>query len=746
MSEIHAFAELMRLRLKEMETNSVWLAARVGAQKGQVSRWLNAKHDISHINKKRIIDELNLTHDPRLKDVTEPTNWNPWWQLEIDKGTFKSKASPEQDSAIKSYLRGGYPSPKIVKDGMVPHTDQVERVLTSIETGNVITVLNAPIGEGVTSTLLQFLELMTREEPKTIVYWSSGGKLPDTPPPPDGKVVVVADRQYGGIKFPTWCCKIDNTDQQSLHLVLGCREKDRRWLERKLEVEVHAIPLERTRPEDADKYVGLIKKFEAFDNSDVDLKLLFSEELKGASGFGLLPAMIAATRGEALYMRYRRLVEEYEIGSHEFHTMASAVWLFDINGRIAHGRLPKFGELIAHVRRHTEAQGLAADDSESIVREFFGRLLGEVAVVGLGSYEFRHPRIAQLLFREIFGTSANKSRPQGTFRASKWAHYATFSEVGPHKQMTPNPPKLSALANNMVYLVGYDRANKISHESPKAIEDVVRYTIDQLFMEEGNVVKSDYFRYLSRGLAQLSKYYNSEDPKSVELIDESVALIEASIEKEKSPELIVYHANTLRGLPGTTRVTIGSERLTWFELCDEARKATNPENVENISIETLRIILRGTPRPGRVYPTRVFENLADNCARANFPISKKFTPDRLELLCNLSSWAASDFVGSDGIHFRVPDGDYDDQILRTNRAILYQIWKEIARLCKITASNEGEPPNSLKSHIEGVYFRWLKVEKNNPSKHLTKLQREALLSALTDQNFTSLADALPDRS
>ncbi|MEM6499732.1 MAG: hypothetical protein AAF709_23840, partial [Pseudomonadota bacterium] len=316
--------------------------------------------------------------------------------------------------------------------------------------------------------------------------------------------------------------------------------------------------------------------------------------------------------------------------------------------------------------------------------------------------------------------------------------------------MSPNPPQLSALATNMVYLIGYDRANKISHESPKAVEDVVRYTLTQLFAGDGNDVKPDYFRYLSRGLAQLSKYYNVDDAKGIKLIDDSVALIEASIEKEKSPKSLAYHANTLRGLPAKTRVSLDGEKLTWFDLCEEARKSAAPEELESVSIETLRVRLRGTPKSGpnawRYYPITAFENLADNCARADFPRSERFSRDRLELLCNLSSWACSGFVGLDGAHVTVPDGDYDDENLRTTRSVHYQLWLEVARMCQAGVSNKGEAPTSLKTHMEGVYLRWLQIEERNPSKLLTTLQRQALINALTEQNFKDLADALPDIS
>jgi hypothetical protein len=740
----------MRLRIEEMETTSAWLAGKLKADKTQVSRWINARQPISLPYKQQIIAELDLLHDPRLEAVKNPETWNPWWKLEVVNSAFKSHSSPERDAIIKNFLRGAQPSFQIVREGMVPRIDEVKKLLTSIETGNAITVLNAPIGEGVTSTLLQFIEFLTRKYQDTTVYWSPDGRLPSAPPPQDGRVVVVADRQYDSPKFPYWCSEISASDPMELRVVAGCREKDRSWVEKKLQVEVHAVPLARTPPEDATEYVTLIKKFEAFDDADVDLEFLFAEEIKAASGFGLLPAMIAATRGEALYVRYRRLVEAYEPDSYEFHTMASAVWLFDINDRIANGRLPKRGELTAHVRHHTEILGVAEGNCEFEVKKFFGRMLGEIALVGMGCYEFRHPRIGKLLFREVFGTSANKSRPQGAFRASKWAHYATFAEVGPHKQMSPNPPKISALATNMVYLIGYDRANKISHESPKAIEDVVRYAITQLFAGEGNDVKPDYYRYLSRGLAHLSKHYNSDDPKAVKLIDDTVTLIQASIDEEKSPKSMVYHANTLRGLPAKTRVLLDGEKLAWFDLCDEARKSASPEDLENISIDTLRVRLRGTPQSGanawRHYPITAFEHLADNCARASFPFSKRFSSDRLELLCNLSSWASSGFVGSDGSHVVVPDGDYDDHGLRTNRSILHQLWREIARLCDAVTSSKGQPPTSLKSHMEGVYLRWLRIEQNDPSKHLTSLQREALINALTDRNFKGLADALPDTS
>ena len=750
MSEFRAFAELLRLRIEEKETTSAWLAGQIGADKAQVSRWINARQPISLSYKQQIIAELDLLHDPRLEAVKNPETWNPWWKLEVVKSVFKSHSSPERDAIIKNYLRGAQPSLQIVREGMVPRTDEVEKLLTSIETGNAITVLNAPIGEGVTSTLLQFLEVLTRTKQDTTVYWSPNGRLPSAPPPQHDRVVVVADRQYESSNFPKWCREIDISDPKKLRVVVGCREKDRRWVEKKLQTEVHAIPLARTQPEDATDYVTLIKRFEAFDDPDVDLEFLFFEEIKAASGFGLLPAMIAATRGEALYLRYRRLVEAYEPDSYEFHTMASAVWLFDINDRIAHGRLPKRGELAAHLRHHVNVLGIADGNCEFEVEKFFGRMLGEISQVGMGCYEFRHPRIAKLLFREVFGTSENKSRPQGTFRASKWAHYASFAEVGPHKQMSPNPPQLSALAGNMVYLIGYDRANKISHESPKAIEDVVRYTITQLFAGDGNDVKPDYYRYLSRGLAQLSKHYKADDPKSVKLIDDTVTLIQASIDEDKSPKSMVYHANTLRGLPAKTRVTLDGEKLSWFDLCDEARKSAAPEDLENVSIETLRVRLRGTPKSGpnawQHYPIMAFEELADNCARANFPLSKRFLSDRLELLCNLSSWACSGFVGSDGSRVVVPDGDYDDQDLRTTRGVLYQLWQEVARVCDVETNSKGAPPTSLKSHMEGVYLRWLRIEQNNPSKHLTTLQQEALIAALTDQDFKGLADALPDKS
>lgn len=744
MSIGRAYSRLIRSVLDEQDLLPGQLADETGVSKATLSRLLKYGVYPSQENREKINSYLHLYSPPQLLvELEDKSSWDIWWKHEVFPADKRLPSDQKLKINGRLFLRGDNPTMTIAAHVAKIRVIDISKVCDALGTGANTVVVSAPIGEGISTLLMQVALKLKQLNSKAGVFFVGSGRLP--PYPPDignNKVFIIVDRPIGTLKIPSWLQDELESDSSHIKLIHGCRDTHiNSTLQRMPQNYVHER-LEPTSSDDVNEYINLILKFDAADKPEQNLKQLFWDELDQSKHYGLLPAMLAATRGEPLAQRYSRIVARVPDNSPELYALAATVFLAFIYDRLNSKLHPNIDVLREQIDFCLVNNGFSTINTHINIQELFNNFNGEISRIAYGQFEFRNPRIMHLIFRQVFGGVKAPHLPMPNFRISKWEQYNALARTSAFSGSKFFSLNRSVYLKNFVSTISYDRHRSISYESPEVIERSLRDALESQFSDEDN--HSEKYAYLANGLAIIASLYRGNQEERHILQSESLSLVQCVFYETEDANTLVVATDAMERLPGSSRIKYADSEVGWFDLIDITRQTAKSEDLRSVSQRLTYIALRSPDVRDadnhQLFNISQYNTIIDCCLRAEFPDNSLYKRNRTMNICRLIGWASSQYFDLCGNPILVPIGSYSDKHIGSRRSVFRALWSELKNLLDRGLISPNSCPNTLTGPLEAASRRWLSSEKNadQPWNELPSDLSCNLSKALVEKDYYSV--------
>ncbi len=607
----------------------------------------------------------------------------------------------------RQYLRGRAPTPMTAVNVAVNRKDVP--VVWNAAMNHEIVVVHGPIGEGVSTILLQVSEQALKagrrvfycstplalENIEHVVNWSE-------------QPIIVVDGIESLESLPTWL--LGFSGDKCGCVCLGTRTRHLRDLTHPIRSRnYYTYPVARLEESDVKPFVEAILFFGASPagiSADY-VKKLFQSGLASQHGYaGLWPAQYQATKGELLDNRVKKLLE-----SADDETKLIMAIISLLNG------MHNFSNLQYLPKAYTDfmiclvyALDLSSEGIEKcskVIVELPVTWAGEVKMPGGLGYsaiqnnpvlEFRHPTLTDAVFRWSFGA---KHKERGIDRFWRWSFYGPILET--ISQLRANGAVRSAFAVVKQMARDYDYALRRKGELVKKLTmgaefskhgDIILHVVEKFealfFAEIGEL------HWLSRNLnvikAEVHELHQRQgDPQEADLCKSFALLALVNAEEEHDAEILFEVAELSRRNLWSGEGA-DSKELDWRKLNETAVIVSADNRKLKAKCTFLwRLIVFGDISD--------FERVNELVLATDYFKQPLFDSERLTQLRILLSRARHGLVQGEAIS--LPFESYDSALLGSVQAIYREFWRELVTFRK----NFPKDPvwnGSFKGQIGGV--------------------------------------------
>ncbi len=331
------------------------------------------------------------------------------------------------------FLRGHAPTPSTAALAAVERP--VSIAIAKLERDFDILVVHGPVGEGTSTVLLQVAHMALQcgqrvfriANPEAFLFAAVAIPWEERP-------LVIFDDAHRLTQLPLWLLEAYPDDTLGC-IVLGTQTRKSSGLLQLLRSgctrSIKDVRLAPVRSREADQFVDVIMQYGAAPEGATreHVKSLFVDGLQKEHGLaGLWPAQYQATHGILLDHRISEMFNEFDIDTKR------VVSILAFLGASSHfSPDPRFPiacrSLVEHMLEHLGLSTESAAKCVAMLPKLFSRLEGELRHSGHSEellqlnnpeLEFRHPALAESMFRWCFGA---QDPARGEFVFEKWPYY-----------------------------------------------------------------------------------------------------------------------------------------------------------------------------------------------------------------------------------------------------------------------------------------------------------------------------------
>ena len=616
----------------------------------------------------------------------------------LTEGHFSARSDTPHRAT--EYLRGQAPTFDVVASASVPRkgvSDAADRING---TAHAIAV-HAPTADGLTTFLMQVARVLVGQD--TPVYWAHGGKWKPSDAVVTSPHILIVDDIHLMREIPG--ALLNTYGHGPNKVIFGVRKYRLHELRSKSRSFLADFPIPPVVSEDAAAFTSLVSTYSAADDPNADLNKLFRDEIKRSPRHlgSLFPAMFAATRGELLEQRFNRILDELDTQYDKQLALAVLVYLnFKTMVRAQHYQTARrqapisFLKVLAQEINKAIGQ-LPGDKISKAVDALRTDWEGELHAKLNGGLELRHERIADVLFRWLFGAATYRDGvPRGQERYNKWMFVLEEGRLAFTNQGVVGVVPADVCLNNAISTARYDIEHSVPLDSDEVIE--VIQEINSLFQQATEGVFEAHLlnAYSSTEIAHLL----DEVDERTQHYENALSGLQAALNLPKlNHKQISQIADVLsRNGLNDQKLEFDGDDYSWLGLKGRSiSKATTDGDqgfAEFETFKTLNQLLKVKPS-GKVkfgYPR--FLAIADLFSSSHEAIANIHVEKRLEMMLRLHRWAFMQYKEDK----EVPEGTFEGPVPDSRRAISKCLWRTV---------QSAHTANGLKRLIDKQMYKGL---------------------------------------
>lgn len=624
--------------------------------------------------------------------------------------------SDDFDQMAVDFLRGSAPSPATAIHSAVQR--QISAELLKISENFHTVMVHGPVADG-TSTIIYQVAYAALSNGRRVLEVADPKALDDAILHDSWKdrPVIIFDDAYRLTKLPRWVTESFAGDS-SVSLFLGTQSRRRAEIQSLFRTSgkpLHQVSVPKIKPGEAQPFIDLIAdRKAASDGLEIEeIRSLFLNGLsQGRDQAGLWPAQYQATRGIMLDSRVRQLLSDLDPASQRVVSLIAFLGFLSHLANNIHfprGTRLLLQRSIGHLGLNANSKGDCASALQRLGSALDGEFRHSFDGADLdqlenASFDLRHPRLAECLFRWCFG--AKKER-QGQRLFSKWDYYIAVIKAVAVEKSRPAAWGAYLLIHQMAMATDYDFKSgsnlrkHLTNEAYPCVGDRVLATIEVAEAAFGTVLVDDSRLWRRLNVTKASMLTHEGRPSSRDDEAKARTRLEAALvgaADERDYPVLLLAARIAQRLNQTT------ETGDWRALIELAERLGpgRPFGQRKASQEYLRLSLNDRRISG-------LDRLIETAERVNLIEDPGWNLERLDLLWRLLNWVRR--TGSDKVHYLIPLASKNEGRFRSIKGIYVQMWSEMYRRERFDVafrkSIQGSSNHKVNTIISNTLANWI---------------------------------------